>query len=400
MGQSPSNSRHGSPTTTEFPNSSNPPSLVLVDSDGTPHSKEIRRSKSARSSLSGFLSRNSSKSDLKVDTNPFRNRKSEKAKQGSGDSFLTPDSAVSHSSSGSHRRSRSAHAAVASGQRDGLPPPPPYSPKEEKSDESSQTSLYSASPAMSPTNLEPPPGGGHSSGPRRPVRRNTLEIALQTLKKYNTVFIVDDSSSMEGKLWMEARSVLANLAHVAQKYDVDGIDVCFLNSKSRGEKLKGSASVQRLFDTMRPYGATPIGERLELLLLDYLEKLEKAKDQHEQTGDRAALTGIKPVNYIVITDGAATDDVEGPIVDAARRLDARHFPLNQVGIQFVQIGNFRQATRFLDELDDTLSAANGVRDMVDTTPYKGELTVERLTKILLGGINRRVDRKGGLSVLE
>ncbi|KZT29376.1 hypothetical protein NEOLEDRAFT_1153908 [Neolentinus lepideus HHB14362 ss-1] len=224
-------------------------------------------------------------------------------------------------------------------------------------------------------------------------------MALQTLRKYNTVFIVDDSSSMEGRLWTEARSVLANLAHVAQKYDVDGIDVCFLNSRLKGDKLKSAASVQRLFDTTRPYGATPIGERLESLLLDYLEKLEKAKDEYN-AGDRGAMAGIKPVNYIVITDGAATDDVEGPIVSAARRLDVKHFPLSQVGIQFVQIGNYRQATRFLQELDDTLSAQNGVRDMVDTTPYTGELTVERLTKILLGGINRRVDRKGALSVLE
>jgi hypothetical protein len=41
-----------------------------------------------------------------------------------------------------------------------------------------------------------------------------------------------------------------------------------------------------------------------------------------------------------------------------------------------------------------------LQDMVDTTPYTGgELNAEILTKILLGGINRRVDRRGGASVL-
>ena len=35
------------------------------------------------------------------------------------------------------------------------------------------------------------------------------------------------------------------------------------------------------------------------------------------------------------------------------------------------------------------------QDIVDTTPYTGQqLTTEALTKILLGGINRRVDKRG------
>jgi hypothetical protein len=36
--------------------------------------------------------------------------------------------------------------------------------------------------------------------------------------------------------------------------------------------------------------------------------------------------------------------------------------------------------------------------MVDTTPYTGSLNTKTLIKILLGGINRRVDRKGAESV--
>lgn len=66
----------------------------------------------------------------------------------------------------------------------------------------------------------------------------------------------------------------------------------------------------------------------------------------------------------------------------------------------MQIGNSPEATAFLNELDDGLSQAHGVRDMVDTTPYiGGQLSAEVLIKILLGGINRRVDRRGGQSVI-
>lgn len=74
--------------------------------------------------------------------------------------------------------------------------------------------------------------------------------------------------------------------------------------------------------------------------------------------------------------------------------------LSQLGIQFVQIGNNPEATEFLNELDDDLSRVHGVRDIVDTTPYNGgNLSAELIVKILLGGINRRVDRRGARSVM-
>lgn len=71
----------------------------------------------------------------------------------------------------------------------------------------------------------------------------------------------------------------------------------------------------------------------------------------------------------------------------------------KVGIQFVQIGNSRDATEFLNELDNGLGQNYGIRDIVDTTPYTGQLSAELIIKILLGGINRRVDKRGGQSVV-
>ncbi|EPS98744.1 hypothetical protein FOMPIDRAFT_1125795 [Fomitopsis schrenkii] len=234
---------------------------------------------------------------------------------------------------------------------------------------------------------------------RRPMRQNSVENALETLRKYNTVIVVDDSGSMRGKRWQEARDALAALAEIASKYDADGIDVCFLNSKHVGNNMKSPELVRRLFDTVRPEGPTPIGEKLESLLLYYMDNLEKAK-AHADEGDHSLMRMIKPVNYIVITDGAPTDDPEAVIVTTARRLDSHNFPLTQVGIQFVQIGNSRDATAFLNELDNGLGQNYGIRDIVDTTPYiGGQLSAELIIKILLGGINRRVDKRGGQSVV-
>lgn len=46
---------------------------------------------------------------------------------------------------------------------------------------------------------------------------------------------------------------------------------------------------------------------------------------------------------------------------AAKRLDARHFPLSQIGIQFVQIGDDAKATEALKELDENLASVHGIR---------------------------------------
>jgi len=208
------------------------------------------------------------------------------------------------------------------------------------------------------------------------------------LRKYDTVLIVDDSGSMAGALWNEAMEALSGIASLAGSYDTDGVDIYFLNSPTVGQNLQNATSVNRLFKSVRPQGITPTGAKLEELLLDYLLRLE-------QTLVEPTAPTVKPVNFIVITDGAPTDDPESVIMTAARRLDKNNFPLSQVGIQFVQIGTDPEATEALRELDDDLSAKHGIRDMVDATPYTGQnLTAEIVTKILLGGINRRVDKRG------
>ena len=104
--------------------------------------------------------------------------------------------------------------------------------------------------------------------------------------------------------------------------------------------------MERLFNEVKPIGDyTPIGSRLEDLLLPYLAQIEAA-----QKDSREALKRIKPVNYIIITDGVPSefhstqylapiiptripptaDSPEDVIVVAAERLDKGHFPLSQV----------------------------------------------------------------------
>ncbi|KAK7033563.1 hypothetical protein VNI00_012787 [Paramarasmius palmivorus] len=301
---------------------------------------------------------------------------------------------LSAPSSASHRRSRSANAAIRRNVDPDviLNPPPPYSrtppgysysdePEQMKYTCDSQTSFSSSSTEGSKRKMR-------SSYLRTPMRQRTRDDMLETLRKYDTVIIVDDSSSMIGARWTEAAHALSALADLAGQFDADGIDIYFLNDTRVGENLTNHEAVKELFAQIRPRGVTPIGEKLEELLRAYLSKLEAA---HES----GSLKSVKPVNYLVITDGAPTDDPESVIVQAARRLDARHFPITQVGIQFVQIGKSASAARYLRELDDNLASQHNIRDIVDTTRYIGkDLSADALVKILLGGINRRVDNKG------
>lgn len=48
---------------------------------------------------------------------------------------------------------------------------------------------------------------------------------------------------MEGALWYEAREAVAGVAEVAARYDDDGVDIVFLNSRKTGEGLTVSRSL-------------------------------------------------------------------------------------------------------------------------------------------------------------
>lgn len=210
------------------------------------------------------------------------------------------------------------------------------------------------------------------------------EDVLLSLSRFDTVLLVDDSGSMRGPRWTWAKNALATLATVAARYDADGIDIEFLNSKTRGSEMKNKAAVEALFASVTPQGKTPLGKRLDAILRAYMRQLSKQPDK------------TKPLNLIVITDGAPTDGsaTEEAIVRCARALDARNARTTQLGIQFVQIGNDARARAYLESLDDDLVKHN-IRDIVDTTlSGSGDGLNLDLVKILVGAVNRRVDNKG------
>lgn len=108
-------------------------------------------------------------------------------------------------------------------------------------------------------------------------------------------------------------------------------------------------AVKQLFDSIQPEGMTPMGTKIEMLLLEYMDEIERYKAT--KSGKEPKKRNVSSIfhflpnpffpliwsQYVCITDGAATDDPESVIVACARRLDEGRFPLAQIGIQFVQV---------------------------------------------------------------
>lgn len=127
-------------------------------------------------------------------------------------------------------------------------------------------------------------------------------------------------------------------------WDTDGIDLHFLNSAISGVQMKvghklfsncirgysdaqqSSADVKLLFKQVKPARGTHIGRRLEDLILPYLDKLQKISEFRELQGEDKTLwiaengepLPVKPVNFIVITDGEPSKFRSQPLLCAPR----------------------------------------------------------------------------------
>ncbi|KAG9311421.1 hypothetical protein JVU11DRAFT_8534 [Chiua virens] len=215
------------------------------------------------------------------------------------------------------------------------------------------------------------------------------EAGLRRLAEIKTVIVIDDSISMQdGNLWMQAREALAGVVDIATQYGFKGVDIHFMHEDDFAPNMRSRAEVVSLFDRILPEGEdTPTGAKLSQIFNHYLPFIESERSTHE------------PINVVVITDGLPTDqdDLERVIVEAAHRLDRHRIKHDMFGIQFVQIGTDPGAAELLHALDDHLVSQYRIRDIVDSTPYdpaQGAFDTEYMLKILLGSLNRDLDRTG------
>jgi hypothetical protein len=264
--------------------------------------------------------------------------------------------------------------------------PPAYSPNSGPMSAGLNQSYYQLTSSYTPMPVAPASAGPSTSTASSDVADDDK---FAFLSEFDTKFLIDDSGSMAGSNWRETRAAIEAIAETCVKYDEDGIDIYFINKNEKYENVTSASAVREIFESTRPKGRTPLGQRLLKILSPYVLRCEKGEEP-------------KPINVIVITDGVADDDVGSVVEGAAKRLDKIHAMPWQVGIQFFQVGRDTEATAFLEELDDDLTTKPenaGMRDIVDTQPYRAQsgsvINRDGILKTVLGAVNKRYDRKKG-----
>jgi len=72
-----------------------------------------------------------------------------------------------------------------------------------------------------------------------------ISAVLSTSKRFQLTS-VNDSESMAGDRWEQVMNVIVGVAELAAKYDEDGVDVYFLNSKRVGKELHVSYGTKQV----------------------------------------------------------------------------------------------------------------------------------------------------------
>jgi len=252
---------------------------------------------------------------------------------------------------------------------------------------------YAPPPGPAPPSYTTSRASPTSPTAKRPSSASTADDPYTFLSTFDTIFLIDDSTSMSwNNSWTETATALAAITPICTTHDTDGIDIFFLNAPTHTchRNITTSSQVLEIFQTVQPKGSTPTGQRLQAILRPYIKELEAVAKRGGVLEEE-----VKPMNLIVITDGAPSDDVESVIVSVAKKLDLLDAVAWQVGIQFFQVGREPGAAEHLASLDDDLERiGGGCRDIVDTVPMAdgAALSGEGILKTVLGAVNKRLDR--------
>lgn len=204
------------------------------------------------------------------------------------------------------------------------------------------------------------------------------------LAMFDTVFIIDDTSSMQFAVnsndksdpplsrWSVLENCLQYIAEIAIKHDKDGVDIQFLKmTELNGNDITDPTVIFEKLEKVRKHLDQPkcaggtvfydaLDEAIEPRLENYREyvKAKAAKLRPQRP---------KPMNLIVLTDGEADDnqEVRWYLAGVGVELTDMRAPPRQIGIQFVQIGDDEKSALWLEEMDDRLKTEDGkvVRDV-------------------------------------
>ncbi|KAL7265898.1 hypothetical protein RUND412_011572 [Rhizina undulata] len=182
-----------------------------------------------------------------------------------------------------------------------------------------------------------------------------------TMKYFHTVFLIDNSVAMSDQSWELAFIIMSEIVPACTNYDRDGVDIYFLNHGRSYVRLHSAQDVANVFCQVRNASVTSTGKRVSEILIQYINKCMQQ------------LKPPKPLNMIVITDGASSFPqlLETCIINTAMELHSHHSPYNHCWIEFLQVGRSETVEHYLEALDKSLCDKFNERD-------EGSLTGEEV----------------------
>ncbi|KAI0268987.1 hypothetical protein BGY98DRAFT_319016 [Russula aff. rugulosa BPL654] len=96
--------------------------------------------------------------------------------------------------------------------------------------------------------FSPPPVPRPSEQPIACLDSRPPPVPQLTLADFKLVVIVDDSDSMDGKLWIEARDALAGVAELTRLKGGEGLDIYCLNSPASRLDLRNEVEIINFFN--------------------------------------------------------------------------------------------------------------------------------------------------------
>jgi len=225
------------------------------------------------------------------------------------------------------------------------------------------------------------------------IAGDLMQVAL-----YDVQLFIDDSGSMnEGDKWDDARAIVTQIVNITTFFDIDGIDVEFMNSPISGKRIKNPEEVTALFDQVRPCGFTPLASTCDRKILrPYFERISKLPPAE-----------VKGMIIYCITDGAPTTERGMPTTITTYKmleyidqtLVSLKLPRKTIGFNVTQIGFDDAATKFLQELDqhpkfgDRIDAVSDYElEMVQCQAQGVYLTPDLyIVKLLVGAVDSSYD---------
>ena len=174
---------------------------------------------------------------------------------------------------------------------------------------------------------------GHPSASKRETSpANSLdafcleEDSCVYLTRFQTVVLVDDSSSMSGPRWQQASDLLADMTKVVTTFNPNGLEIHFLNHADNDVKNATTPElIRNVFAAVKPGGASSlIATLLERELSKYISSYQSNSK-------------IRRLNLLVLASNILADEVKIlEIVWKARDRKVSWRVEEQINTQFIQ----------------------------------------------------------------